>query len=223
MVFPTLTIDAFYREICPQLRLGCMLHEVRVTETNQVVESEIDSRLQNASSSLDFQAIHEIKPLFETRSTYRKLGKDPSRYRPSAEALMRRLVSGKTLYRVNNVVDSLNLISVESGFSIGGYDASLITGQIVLGAGKTGEPYNAIGRGELNIEGLPVLGDEVSAFGSPTSDSVRTMVSVETRHFLSVFFDFGGNSSLQTALQAFDDLLQKYCDGNRLELRIIRV
>jgi DNA/RNA-binding domain of Phe-tRNA-synthetase-like protein len=101
--------------------------------------------------------------------------------------LLRRVFKGKGLYQVNNVVDLLNLTSVKSGFSIGGYDVGKIEGEIQLSIGKAGEPYKAIGRGELNIEFLPTFRDQKGPFGSPTSDSVRTMITPKTEQFLMRF------------------------------------
>jgi DNA/RNA-binding domain of Phe-tRNA-synthetase-like protein len=125
--------------------------------------------------------------------------------------LLRRVVSGKDLYQINNVVDQLNLVSITSGFSIGGYDAAKIQGDISFGIGLANEPYQGIGRGELNIEGLPVFRDELGAFGTPTSDSQRTEVTGQTSRFLMIIIDFGSDDQLETAKQMSINLLKKYC------------
>ncbi|HLN74175.1 MAG TPA: phenylalanine--tRNA ligase beta subunit-related protein, partial [Prolixibacteraceae bacterium] len=119
--------------------------------------------------------------------------------------------TGKGLYRISNVVDQLNLVSVMSGFSIGGYDAEKIAGDICFGIGKSGEPYTGIGRGELNIENLPVFRDELGAFGTPTSDSQRTEVTPDTRKFLMVLIDFESSSELEKAKQQAIHLLKEHC------------
>jgi len=152
---------------------------------------------------------------------YRKIGKDPSRYRPSAEALLRRVASGKGLYKINNVVDLLNLVSIDSGFSIGGYNAAKINGDIQLGIGRKDEPYKGIGRGEINIEFLPIFRDELGAFGSPTSDSVRTSITNECSQFLMIILSFQGNHELQKAMDFAVSLLQKHAKGDKVETRII--
>ncbi len=167
MKFPLIFIEKIIRETCPDIRLGCLLGRVKIQPAGPQLQHFIQKKLEEINAALALEIIHDLPPLHATRAAYRALGKDPSRYRPSAEALLRRVVQGKGLYEVNNVVDALNLISVESGFSIGGYDVEKIDGEIRLGRGGEGEPYEAIGRGALNIEGLPVLRDGSGAFGSP--------------------------------------------------------
>jgi DNA/RNA-binding domain of Phe-tRNA-synthetase-like protein len=216
MKIPSIKIEEIVRESCPDVRLGLLLTEVKVTPSDENLLSFIEQNLTEIQSRLTTPDIHDIPPLASTRQAYKALGKDPSRYRPSAEALLRRVVKGKGLYRVNNVVDALNLISVQSGFSIGGYNLEKIKGQIRLGRGEDGEPYEAIGRGELNIAGLPVLRDDMGAFGSPTSDSTRTMATPEMRYFLTVFFDFEKNGELENAMEKFAGWLVEYAGGGVL-------
>ena len=137
------------------------------------------------------------------------------------QRLMRRVVKGMELYRINNIVDLVNLVSLESGMSIGGYDADKIAGSAILSIGKEGEPYEAIGRGELNIAGLPVFRDNVSAFGSPTSDSVRTSVTNETCRFLMVIVGFIGQSETEKVMRRSVGLLQQYGFAAHIEQRIV--
>lgn len=217
MKIPRIQIDDTVRHLCPGLRLGCLLAQVQVASASAELLGFIEKTLAGRQSQLDLADIHGLPPLAATRTAYRALGKDPSRYRPSAEALLRRVVQGKGLYRVSNVVDVLNLVSVQSGYSIGGYDLEKIEGEITLGRGEEGEPYEAIGRGELNIAGLPVLRDELGAFGSPTSDSTRTMATPELRFFLTVFFDFGKNEELEDTMEMFAGWLGEYAGGKVVE------
>ena len=112
----------------------------------------------------------------------------------------------------------MNIISIKHGFSIGGYDLDKIVGSITLGVGRIDEPYEAIGRGDLNIENLPVLRDDTGVFGSPTSDSIRTMVSNVTTFFLMVFFDFDGSEMLDRALIDAEYIFKKYCGVEDIEV-----
>jgi len=166
--------------------------------------------------NLDVEDISKLKPVEAARRAYRSCGKDPARYRLSAEALLRRVCSGKGLYHINNVVDQLNLVSIASGFSIGGYDAAQIQGDIIFGIGQSGEPYIGIGRGELNIEHLPVFRDRVGAFGTPTSDSHRTEVTNSTLNFLMILIDFGHSDELLSASKRASDLLERYCSAKNI-------
>lgn len=217
MNFPDILIDKTMRESFPALRLGYAGCRVLVKPADAALTQHLRDQLEVIQEGRSLEEIHAMPALSATRSAYKILGKDPSRYRPSAEALLRRVIQGKGLYEVNNVVDCLNLVSVQTGFSIGGYDAEKINGPIQLGRGEAGEPYAAIGRGALNIEGLPVLRDEQGAFGSPTSDSQRTMVTPQTKWFLAVFFDFEKSEMLADALSAFESLLESHAGGKEFK------
>ena len=221
MQLPPISIENILKDACPEIRLGVLLMKVNIAPSGEPLQRVIESTLSEKSVQLGTEDISKIPSLNATRQAYKTLGKDPSRYRPSAEALLRRAVKGKGLYQVNNVVDALNLVSVQSGFSIGGYDFEKIKGAIQLGRGEANEPYQAIGRGELNIEGLPVLRDETSAFGSPTSDSIRTMVTQETKVFLSIVFGFGKNEGLENVVADLEDLLINHAAGSEVFFEIM--
>ena len=209
------------KQVLPDVRLGCIQASVNISPSRVVLLEYIRQIIDEKRNHLVVEEISKIDIIAETKDAYRKLGKDPSRYRPSAEALSRRIAQGKGLYRVNNIVDALNIISIGHGFSIGGYDIETIDGPITLGIGKSGEPYDAIGRGLLNIENLPVLRDNAGAFGSPTSDSSRTMVRDTTSSFLMVFFDFKRSSFLDEAIKDAEYVYKKFCDVDAVEVLFV--
>src|SRR5438046_4113349 len=123
--------------------------------------------LENESQSLPFpRGVVESMQVETTRAAYKALGKDPSRYRGSAEALLRRMVAGKGLPEINAVVDVINLVSVESRLPVGLYDLGHVGGEIVFRAGRAGETYKGIGKYDLNLEGLPLFADTVGPHGS---------------------------------------------------------
>jgi len=204
-------INAELKSRCPKLKLGCIIADVTVAESDIGLTAEINKRIETIRQSTIIDEISKIPAIEASRKAYKACGKDPARYRLSAEALLRRIVSGKGLYEINNVVDQLNLVSITSGFSIGGYDASQIQGDVSFGIGKADEPYSGIGRGALNIENLPVFRDQLGAFGSPTSDSQRTEVTSQTRNFLMILIDFGNAPHLEDAKQLAILFLKKYC------------
>ena len=117
-------------ESCPEIQLGCIQCQVKIRAGDEKIQQLSNEIIAKVQSELTVDTISQKPTIKSTKEAYRKLGKDPSRYRPSAEALTRRIVKGKGLYNVNNVVDLLNLISLESGFSIGGYDSDKIDGPI---------------------------------------------------------------------------------------------
>jgi DNA/RNA-binding domain of Phe-tRNA-synthetase-like protein len=143
---------------------------------------------------------------------YKTLGKDPNRYRPSAEALCRRIAREIPLNKVSTLVDIINLISIRSGFSIGGFDLDKIQGDIVLTVGTIEDEFEAIGRGKLNVERLPLYRDEVSGIGTPTSDNERTKIDKNTTRLLMIINGYNGNSGLQNAINHAIYLLEKYAD-----------
>ena len=212
--------ETIIQETCPDLILGFLWGKVQVEASNQVLLQQISENIEVINANRALELVSQFPTIKTTRDAYRSLGKKPGRYRPSAEALTRRILQGKGLYQVNNVVDCLNLISVQSGYSIGGYDFDKIEGEMSLGRGRENEPYEAIGRGELNIHNLPILRDEKGAFGSPTSDSIRTMVTEQTDHFLMVFFNFGGFGDLDKWMKTAEKLFVKHCKINYLEKKV---
>lgn len=148
-----------------------------------------------------------------TRKVYRSCGKDPSRYRPASEALIRRLLQGKELYQRDTLVDLVNLASIAYGYSIGGFDADKFQGDtLTLGVGKAGEPYEGIGRGTINIEGLPVYRDQIGGVGTPTSDNERTKMEMNTTHLIVLINGYDGNeANVRANAEYIQTLLKKYC------------
>jgi DNA/RNA-binding domain of Phe-tRNA-synthetase-like protein len=210
------------KSLIPGLTLSCIECDVLVQEKNEALWAETDKKVTEVAASLKVEEISKIPAIAASRRGYKACGKDPARYRLSAEALIRRVVRGKGFYRVNNVVDLLNLVSISTGFSIGGYDAGKTEGEVVFGIGHENEPYEGIGRGELNIESLPVFRDEAGAFGTPTSDSVRTSVTRETNRFLMVLIDFGTPDELDRATDLAIHLLKKYAGATNMEIKKLR-
>ncbi|HBL77896.1 MAG: hypothetical protein A2W90_01685 [Bacteroidetes bacterium GWF2_42_66] len=209
-----------WKEICPGLSLACIEADVQVKNGQEELWVEIEAALSELGNNLNIEDISKIPAIASSRKAYKTCGKDPARYRLSSEALLRRVVSGKGLYRINNVVDQLNLVSVTTGFSIGGYDAGKIQGDVSFGVAGD-EPYTGIGRGALNIEGLPVFRDNLGAFGTPTSDSERTSVNENTQRFLMIIINFGNDPGLAEAQQKAVGLLEKYCVAKNIEQTVI--
>ena len=199
------------------LQLSCIECDVKMMAVNKDLWNEIQQKLTQLSGTLKIEDISKIPAIAASRKAYKACGKDPSRYRLSAEALLRRIVNRGEIYQINNVVDLLNLVSITTDFSIGGYDSDKINGNIEFGIGNQNEPYTGIGRGELNIENMPVFRDEIGAFGTPTSDSDRTSVSLKTRRFLMIIIDFGGGE-LQQATELATALLKKYAGAYNIEI-----
>jgi DNA/RNA-binding domain of Phe-tRNA-synthetase-like protein len=218
---PKLTIDPALKEKCPRTTLGFLTAHVVTTESSTALRDEMKSCESEILKLPEPRAVLESPRILATRAGYKALGKDPARYRGSAEALLRRVLSGKAFPQINNVVDIINLVSVESRFPIGLYDLAHVQGEIVFRAGRAGETYKGIGKYDLNLEGLPVFCDGVGPHGSPTSDSERTMVTSATRQVAAILISFGGPEGLQTAGHQMSALLQKYAESRNTQFEIV--
>ncbi|MGQ8335225.1 B3/B4 domain-containing protein [Sunxiuqinia sp. A32] len=206
---------------CPEISLSCIECSVDVRENNSNLWQLINKKCDELSNELKTEQISKMPPIASARKAYKACGKDPARYRLSAEALLRRVVSGKGLYQINTVVDLLNLVSISTGYSIGGYDVDKILGSIELEIGVAGEPYIGLGRGELNIEGMPVFRDDQGAFGTSTSDSERTGVSLETKHFLMIIVSYGGMEGLEESTKMAVEYLKDFASADAFEIKTI--
>lgn len=173
-----------------------------------------------AVAELPMEAVNKRPAIAATRAAYKALGKEPNRYRPSAEALCRRAVKGMELYRTTAIVDLVNLLSLRSGHSIGAFDADAIDGTMLeLGRGRSGEPYESIGRGMLNIEGLPVWRDSTGGIGTPTSDNDRTKLGAATRRLLMTVNMYGPSEMAREEFEALmERLLRQYAGAHNIRI-----
>src|SRR6202043_3652599 len=215
------TIDAELKTKCPRTALGGVTAHVEGHTSPEALIAELQCSEQSILRLREPRSVLESSQILSTRAAYKALGKDPARYRGSAEALLRRIIAGKGLPRINAVVDIINLVSVESRLPIGLYDLAHVSGDIVFRAGRAGETYKGIGKYDLNLESLPVFCDALGPHGSPTSDSERTMVTSETRSVLAVIISFGGKDGLDRWAQRMSELFALYAAGNNAEARII--
>ena len=211
-----ITVSDEIKECCPDFKGAAIYAKVKNTTFSEGLWQEINAFNVELQSSSQIADIKNQPVIIATREAYKKCGKDPSRYRPSAEALRRRLLRGIPLYQIDTLVDLINLVSLRTGFSIGGFDADQISGtSIELGIGKPGEAFEGIGRGELNIEGLPIYRDTVGGIGTPTSDHERTKMTINTTHILALVNGYGGVDGLTDAANMIQELLMKYAAADQ--------
>lgn len=202
--------------VCPGFIGAAVEAKVVNTEFNAALWAEIEELGRQYRAEHTTETIKEMPGIEATRRVYRACGKDPSRYRPSSEALIRRLLQGKDLYQINTLVDIVNLASIRFGYSIGGFDADKFIGDTLkLGVGREGEPYEGIGRGTINIAGLPVYRDAGGGVGTPTSDHERTKLSLSTTNILVLVNGYDGNEANVKATARFlTELFERYACGN---------
>ena len=170
---------------------------------------------------MQIEDIKSREHIAQTRACCKALGKDVKRYRNSAEAMNRRILQGKGLYHINNVVEVNNLISVKTGYSLGTYDLDCLQGEICWTVTGEGIHYQGIGKEAVNIEFLPVLQDELGYFGNPNSDNTRAMITERTKRILLCVYGFGGRADLDEVLCDAKRALECYCSAKDIEISII--
>lgn len=203
-------------QVCPEFVGACVEAGVVNTPYSEALWKEIEALGQRYRQELTTETLKEMTSIAATRRVYKACGKDPSRYRPASEALIRRVLQGKELYQRDTLVDLINLASIAYGYSIGGFDADKFVGEtLTLGIGREGEPYEGIGRGMINIHGLPVYRDSEGGVGTPTSDNERTKMTLDTRHLLVLINGYDGNvERVSENAEYIQELLRKYCQSD---------
>jgi len=218
----TILLSDEFRNACPGF-CGCAVYApIKNSEYSATLWEEIKDMTQWLRDNYSTDSVKQRSGILATREGYKACGKDPSRYRPSNEQLCRRLLQGKDLYTVSTVVDLINLASIKYAYSIGGFDYDKIEGdKVVLGVGKEGEPYEGIGRGVLNIDGMPVYRDDIGGIGTPTSDNERTKLSMDSSHLVCFINGYDGNKdNVLACAEMIRDLLVKYASTNIEDVKI---
>lgn len=202
--------------VCPNFVGACVEAQVKNSPYCAELWQEINALGEHYRQVLSTETLKAISGIEATRRVYRACGKDPSRYRPAAEALIRRQLKGKDLYQIDTLVDLVNLASIRYGYSIGGFDADKFQGDtLTLGVGREGEPYEGIGRGMINIAGLPVYRDAKGGVGTPTSDNERTKISLATTHLVVLINGYDGDEAQVTANARYiQELVRKYAQSD---------
>jgi DNA/RNA-binding domain of Phe-tRNA-synthetase-like protein len=209
----------------PEVKLGVIeADDVRFALVDEALAALMDEVCERKRREFTVESLAEAEPARAVRAMFRAWGVDPSKYRPSSEALLRRVVQGKGLYRVSNLVDIGNLGSIESGWPYGCYDRSRIAPPIVFRHGTSGETYEGIGKRTWHLEGRPVLADAQGPFGSPISDSTRSMIAESARDVLVVVYAPSGASdaSLESAMAHLAERLSQFAGANATRLMICR-
>ena len=221
-VFPVMKeliqIDPQLFKVYPHIRLGCLRFTAAVQPPQEGFWRYMDSEVLPAvRQRIEGKEWSDIPGVRGSRAAYKAFGRNPGRYRVSSEALLRRVRRGDELYHINSVVDVNNLLSVESGLSVGSYDASKRRGAVTLRKAGPGEGYNGIGKDFLDLENMLVLADEEGIFGSSMSDSTRAMVTESTREVLAVVYCFEEEIDMPALLARGCEVFQKFSGAQAVE------
>lgn len=214
-------IDRRILAVCPNVQIGLLSADVVNCETNDALWQEIENEAARIAATYQLLEINQRPAIAATRKLYKSLGKDPGRYRVSSEALCRRIIRGLGLYRLTSLIDIVNLVSIKSGYAISGLDAGKLVGDtLIMGVGEKDEQYCGIGRGLLNIEGLPVYRDAQGPVATPTSDEERTKFTLDTSKVQININAFAPEMPVDEALNWLASLLERYAQATNIETRI---
>ena len=210
------------KSLWPATAIGSITAEVSVKESDEDLKEALNKEAKKLRQSITIEEISELPQIQSGRKAYKAFGKAPARYRLSSEALLRRILKGQGMYFVNNIVEINNLLSIQSFHPICAFDREKIDYPIMFRLGKKDEIYNGIGRGQLNIENLPVFADCRGALGSPTSDSERVKITPHTTLLHMNIISFNGEETLSQHLNSLKKLLETYAEARDGEQSIIR-
>lgn len=192
-----------------------------VIEDSEKISQLIEHYENKIFEEYSLEEVLNIPLIKEARDGYKKLGKDPSRYRLACESLLRRIVKGNKLYKINNVVDAGNILSIEANRSVAVLDYDKIEKDVVIRLGTEADEYYGIGRGKINVSNIPVYTDEIGPFGSTTSDTERTAITENTKTILLFIICFG--PSLKEEHKSFAiSLFEKYANAQNISTINVR-
>ena len=186
--------------------------KVKTKESDKELLELINKKCEEIKENIKFDEVIKLKNILSSRNAYKKLGKDPSRYRLSSESLVKRVVKGNDLY----------IISLHTCYSVGTYDLDKVKGSITFTVGEENERYDGIGRGSINLENLPVFEDEDGKFGSTTSDSIKSMITNDTTHILMNIIAFEEDENLERYIEYSKKLLERFADATIIDTKITK-
>jgi len=213
-------IDADLLKKTPDFRVGVLTCDVIIQNASKVDEV-VEKWEKVIAETIKIEDVVTLDIIIDGRNAYKTYGKDPSRYRLAVESLFRRLAKGNHLYRINNVVDLGNVLSLKTRKSVAVLDSSKIQGDVLIRLGNDQDEYHGIGRGKLNISNIPLYEDRIGPFGSVTSDTERTMISEDTTRILLFLISFSGEAGLYEELEYAKQIYKTYADGTNFDQYII--
>ena len=214
-------IDSRIVDACPEVRIGLISATVTNSPTSDELWAEIEAAAEEIKQRYELLEINQRPAIAGTRYLYKALGKDPSRYRVSSEALCRRIIRGLGIYRLTTLIDVVNLVSIKSGYAISGLDGDRIEGDtLTLSVGTADDVYNGIGRGLLNIEGMPAYRDAMGPIATPTSDEERTKFTDDTVKVQININAFAPEMPVEEAVEWMASLLKRYAAATDIETGI---
>ncbi|MDF2940505.1 MAG: hypothetical protein K0R66_1147 [Gammaproteobacteria bacterium] len=205
----------------PDFAMGIVRARVKVAKRSEELWKLMQACCEAVRTDEKYKSVTEVAQIKAVRATYKSLGKNPGEFQGSNEALVRRALKGQELYQINTVVDSNNVVSVEACRSIGSYDVSKLGADIVFRPGAAGEKYPSTKKRSIDLKNLPLLADESGPFGSPTSDSERSLITEETQEIISTIFSFDGPEGLDDQVKRLASLFSLYAEASMIETQVL--
>lgn len=215
-----ITISNEIKTRVPTFHVGVIEANIETKKTN-LLDQLINDLEKELDETYDISDVVGLDTIKEGRQAYKTFGKDPSRYRLAVESLYRRIVKGNKLYRINDVVDIGNVISIKLRKSVAMLDKDHIKGDIVIRLGQETDEFYGIGRGKLNITNIPLYEDEISPFGSTTSDTERTKITFETKSLLMFIISFTGQETLEEEIALTKNLFEQFIPHREFKSQVL--
>jgi len=194
-------------DLIPKYTVIAYKFNIDIKESDDNIFSEV-KELEKQYENVSLEELINSEIIKEGRDGYKKFGKDPSRYRLACESLCRRLIKKLGLYYINNAVDIGNILSIKIQRPVAVLDYDKIVGDVHFRLGRASDDYEGIGRGKINVENIPVYVDDISPFGSPTSDTLRTAITKDTKTIL-LFVNCFSDKYIEDCDQTIKDLYKK--------------
>lgn len=211
-------------EIKNKMKLGyCIMTDVLIQEENKELDTKFEQLKQEIKDKYQLETLSENEMIKSVRRMYSQTGLDPTKYRPSSEKLVRRILKDKDLYKINSAVDLCNYISIKYVLPLGLYDFDKINGDVEVRLGKEGEEYNRIGGDVVHASDKLVAVDQIGIFGNPTADSDRTKITDQTKQLLLLVFAPHNIEDvyLNELLEEFSSKMVEYNKAVRVDIGIL--
>jgi DNA/RNA-binding domain of Phe-tRNA-synthetase-like protein len=184
-----MTVSDEIKSLVPSFKVGIITyHDIVISDSPQMLKGRLEFYQELLQLEAETNPLNQVPEINEWRSTFKKLGTDPSRYRPSSEALLRRIYNGKKLGFIHSAADTNNFFSLQYKIPLGIYDLDALKGPIPLKIGTSNDSYRGLNARNMNMESKLITADQMGAFGSPIVDSNRTMVTEKTTNALQIVY-----------------------------------
>ena len=185
------------KKFVPSFKVSCYTFTTIEKNDKENLSNDLTEAFNNIDKEYQkkyiLSEVTKIPKLKSTRDGYKMLGKDPSHTRPACEALVRRIIRDGSIYRLGNLIDFGNYLSIKLMKSVCMVDLDKIQGDVTIRIGSDSDYYEGINRGIINVTNLPLYTDEIGPFGNPTSDTIRTAITNDTTNVLIMLIHFDDN------------------------------